>query len=222
MSDRHPLIGWAIALCIVLGLALDQTVPIWGQLLTNIVVWLFFFWLLLTADREQQLSLMLCLTYATAGEIFLSLIWGLYDYRLGNIPLFVPPGHALLFLLGSMIAVRMGPWITWTVPAFAAPVVLLLAFNGSDTMGLLLFALLLAAMLMGGARRLYAVMFMLALAMELYGTWLGNWTWNAVAPYTGLTMQNPPLAAGSFYAALDLLVVASLRAWQQRVAPATA
>jgi hypothetical protein len=34
--------------------------------------------------------------------------------------------------------------------------------------------------------QLYAAMFVLALAMELYGTWLGNWKWRALAPWLGL------------------------------------
>ena len=51
--------------------------------------------------------LMACLVIATAGEIVLSLGWGLYTYRLDNIPLFVPPGHVLLLLLGLSLARRM-------------------------------------------------------------------------------------------------------------------
>ena len=50
-------------------------------------------------------------------------------------------------------------------------------------------------------------MFVLSLAMELYGTWLGNWTWSAQVPWLGLTADNPPIAAGAFYCVLDLLVV---------------
>jgi hypothetical protein len=74
------------------GLALDQHVAFWGQTLTNVGVWVLFLWWLRQADARQQLCLTACVVYATIGEIFLSLVWGLYDYRLANIPLFVPPG----------------------------------------------------------------------------------------------------------------------------------
>jgi hypothetical protein len=53
-------------------------------------------------------------------------------------------------------------------------------------------------------------MFVLALAMEIYGTLLGNWTWNADVPWLGLTALNPPLAAGAFYCVLDLLIVTTV------------
>jgi hypothetical protein len=53
-------------------------------------------------------------------------------------------------------------------------------------------------------------MFVLSLAMEIYGTVLGNWAWGAEVPWLGLTTINPPLAAGAFYCVLDLLVVATV------------
>jgi hypothetical protein len=73
-------------------------------------------------------------------------------------------------------------------------------------------------MAFGPARKLYATMFLLALAMEIYGTWLGNWTWSPHVPWLGLTTLNPPLAAGAFYCVLDLLIVATVA----RVRPSAA
>ena len=192
------------------GLLLDQTLPFWGQTLTNVGVWaLLLFWMR-HAPSDDRLGLAVCVAYATAGEIFLSLVWGLYEYRLGNIPLFVPPGHALLFMLGALLAIRGRDWLVWFVPAAAAPFVLALALSGADSFGALLFALFLVCLRFGRAPKLYAVMFVLALAMELYGTWLGNWTWSRAVPWLGLSTLNPPLAAGVFYCLLDLLVVATV------------
>ena len=48
-----------------------------------------------------------------------------------------------------------------------------------------------------------------ALALELYGTWLGNWTWAVDVPRLDLVTTNPPGAAGAFYCALDALVAAA-------------
>ena len=62
-------------------------------------------------------------------------------------------------------------------------------------------------MLISPSRKLYATMFVLSLAMELYGTWIGNWAWADRVPLLGLTMQNPPVASGAFYCVLDLLVL---------------
>jgi hypothetical protein len=74
-------------------------------------------------------------------------------------------------------------------------------------MGPLLYALFFACMWLSPSRKLYAIMFVLSLAMELYGTWMGNWIWSAQVPWLGLRADNPPIAAGAFYCVLDLLVV---------------
>jgi hypothetical protein len=147
-------------------------------------------------------------------------VWGLYEYRLGNIPFFVPPGHVLLFYLGTRIAARLPDGAEWWVAAPSLVVVAALALAGRDTLGPLLFALFAACLALSPSRRLYATMLLLALAMELWGTWLGNWAWRPEVPGLGLVTGNPPLAAGSFYAVLDMLVVAAAGAWAQRPGPA--
>jgi hypothetical protein len=75
-------------------------------------------------------------------------------------------------------------------------------------------------MLLSPSRKLYATMFVLSLAMELYGTWIGNWVWAPQVPWLGLTADNPPLAAGAFYCVLDLLVVSVMKRLEYKRAAA--
>ncbi|MBI3939168.1 MAG: hypothetical protein HY323_19525 [Betaproteobacteria bacterium] len=208
-----------IAGAIALGLVLDQNVEIWGQWITNFAVWLLFLGLLRRRPHTEQMGLLVCVLFATAGEILLSLVLGLYEYRLSNIPLFVPPGHALLFMLGSTMAARARDWVVWAVPLAAAPLALFLVATGADTLSGMLFAIFVLCLLFGPSKKLYATMFILALAMEIYGTRLGNWTWAARAPLLGLATLNPPLAAGAFYCVLDLMVMGVLIALRRRQAP---
>ena len=189
------------------GLALDQAWPGHGQVAVSAAAWMVMVALLRRIGPPDRRALLACLVIATAGEVFLSLVWGLYRYRQGNIPLFVPPGHVLLFFLGTQIAQRLPDRAVGWVAALAAPLVGALALLGRDTLGPLLFALFLACLWLSPSRKLYATMFVLSLAMELYGTWIGNWRWNDAVPWLGLTTANPPVAAGAFYCVLDLLVV---------------
>jgi hypothetical protein len=198
-----------IVLLLTVGLLIDQAIEFWGQTLANIFIWLFFLWLLKSGDRTEQVSLIICVLYATAGEIFFSLVWGLYEYRLYNVPLFVPPGHALLFTLGILSVPKVPNWIVWAVPALAAPYMIFAITSGFDTMGGILFLTFLTCMVFGKAKKLYATMFVLSLILEIYGTWLGNWTWLIDVPWLGLTSTNPPASAGAFYCLLDLLVVST-------------
>lgn len=205
-----------IAATIAIGLLVDQHGGAHGQLAVNVLAWAVLARLWCACAAAQRPALLACLLYATAGEVFLSLVWGLYDYRLGNVPLFVPPGHVLLFYLGTRIASRLGDGSEWWIAAVTLPVVAAFAWTGRDTLGPLLYALFLACMVLSRSRKLYATMLVLSLAMELWGTWLGNWVWRREVPWLGLVTDNPPLAAGAFYAALDLLVVSTVGAWRRQ------
>ncbi len=215
-NARDNLRAALICAVIVLGLAFDQLVPFWGQTLTSLGLSVLLLYWIRRAEREEKIMLIACVGYATLGECFLSLVWGLYDYRLGNIPAFVPPGHALLLMLGIIIAARLRDWINWVVPLASLPFVLLLAVTGIDTFGVLLFAILIVCMIFSASRKLYAVMFVLSLTMEIYGTWLGNWAWRPLVPWLELTTTNPPLAAGVFYCLLDFLVMTTLQRLRMR------
>ena len=200
-----------IVATIAAGLLVDQHWARYGQVLVSAAAWIVLAALWTRSASAQRPALVACLLFATAGEVFLSLVWGLYEYRLGNIPLFVPPGHVLLFFLGTQVAARIPAGGEWWIAALAAPLVAAFAWSGRDTLGPLLYLLFVACMLLSGSRRLYATMFVLSLAMELYGTWIGNWVWAERVPWLGLTADNPPLAAGAFYCVLDLLVVSATR-----------
>ena len=196
-----------IVLTITGGLLMDYHWVQFGQIAASAAAWVVCLGLLARSGPDRRPALVACLAIATAGEIFLSLVWGLYQYRLGNIPLFVPPGHVLLFFLGTQVAAKIPDRSVAWIAALAALVIAALAWSGRDTLGPLLFALFLIFLWISPSRKLYATMFVLSLAMELYGTWIGNWAWSSEVPWLGLRTLNPPIAAGAFYCVLDLLVV---------------
>ena len=198
------------------GLLVDRHGGLAGQLAVSVWTWGVFFRLLHTAPAGWRLPFWVCLAWATVGEIFLSLVWGLYTYRLENIPLFIPPGHVLLFYLGLVLAPRVPRAFVAIVPALAVAYAAFAWFNGFDTVSVLLTGLFIVCMLQAEGRRLYAVMFVAALLVEIYGTWIGNWVWHAEVPYYGFTSANPPLAAGAFYCALDVLVGLTARSIRRR------
>jgi len=192
------------------ALVADARSELAAQAAIGLCLWALLSWLLGRVSAEERRALMACVLIATAGEMFFSLGWGLYTYRLGNIPLYVPPGHALMLVLGLVLARRMPEAAARAVIGGAAIYALAAAAAGLDTFGVLLCLVLAgAALAMPAQRRLYASTFLLSLALELGGTWLGNWSWAREVPVLGLVTTNPPGAAGSFYCALDALVAAT-------------
>ena len=188
------------------GLLIDHYAGLAGQLAVGVWVWAAFFRIISTAPAEWRLPLYLCLIWSTAGEIFLSLVWGLYTYRLENVPFFIPPGHVLLFYFGMVMAAKVPRSFVLLVPIAAAAYAAFAIVRGYDTLSVPMIVLFILCWLQPDGRRLYSVMLIAALAMELYGTWIGNWAWRPDVPYLALHSANPPLAAGAFYCALDVLV----------------
>ncbi len=209
--DAPRTVPFNIVAVIAGGLALDATFGWPGQIAA--IAWTFavFIWLYRLGGREEKRVLIVCTAIAGVGEVFLSLVWGLYDYQFFNVPLFVPPGHALLMTLGLVFARRLPVAGIWAISLGALAWAAYAWVAGFDRFGVALFGIYAFCMLTSGAKSLYATMFVVALSMELYGTALGNWTWRPVAPWVELTSTNPPFSAGAFYCMLDLLVLGAMR-----------
>jgi len=208
LRPRHVLLIFTV---LAVGLAIDVRTDLPGQVALSAGIWFVLFYVLRIVDPLERRALIACLAIATAGELFLSLVWGLYTYRLGNVPLFVPPGHAMMLLLGLALAQRMSSRAADTVLVCAALYGVAAAAAGIDTFALPLLGLLaLISFAMPKHRPLYASTFILALALELYGTWLGNWTWSPEVPVIALVTTNPPGIASAFYAVLDALIACTV------------
>jgi len=196
-----------ILVTLVTGLWLDHISPVWGQIAAGVLFWGLFLILYEKAEGTTRLLLMSGLLVAVAGEIFCSLIWQLYDYRLYNIPHYVPPGHLLVFLLGSKITHWMPKRIIGVVALTAIFYIIPASMTGIDQFGVVLVLIFLLCLLGEEEKTLYATMFVLCLILEIYGTWLGNWAWRPEVPIWGLSTPNPPPASGAFYCILDFIML---------------
>ncbi len=172
----------------------------------NIFCWGLFTKIYFSTDRKERIEMLTVVAIATPMELFFSEIWLVYEYQREFMPLFVPAGHYFLFDLGRRGALRLKE--SWAMPLLLpfVPLVAYGLYTGEDTSGIFLLLLVLGFTQWGPQPRLYASMAWAALAMELLGTYLQNWTWATDVPWTGLTAWNPPLLVGAFYCFGDLLV----------------
>ena len=191
----------------------------WAEWPVNLWCWAVFGWIFRGGDRKERIEMIAVVALATPMELFFSEIWLIYEYQRDFMPLFVPAGHYFLFDLGRRGAALLRP--EQALPALLPfiPLVAYGAWTGGDTSGVVMLLLVLAFTKWGPQPRLYAAMAWAALAMELWGTYLGNWTWAAEVPWTGLTAWNPPLLVGAFYCFGDLLVNLSVAKFQGEPTP---
>ena len=210
-------------LTITIGLWVDQNGTDWavkGEYLVDIACWTLFATIYARGERLERIEMLTVLAFATPMELFFTEVWHLYEYREGFMPLFVPAGHWFLFDLGRRFSRLLPDKWSWPSIAPFVPLALYFAYQGWDTSGMFLLAALLGFMRWGPEPRLYATMVWLALAMELWGTHLGNWAWYSDVAWTPLTALNPPLLCGVVYALGDLLVNLTVNRFSQT--PSTA
>lgn len=165
-------------------------------------------------SRPQRRQVWACVVVATGFEVFGSLIWGLYRYRLGNIPLYVPPGHGLVYFFGltagglpvfqrharrAAIAVLAGAGLY----ALAGLTVLPVFTHRLDVLGAACFPILAWCVLSTPRYALFAAIFVATLDLELAGTWAGDWTWLPVSPWDHVAAGNPPSAIAGGYCVID-------------------
>lgn len=194
------------------GLVADQHVGHDGQLVLGFLTTLVLVGLLALHPAAVRVQTLAVVAIATVGEIVGSLVWGLYAYRLENLPAFVPPGHGLVYLAGLSLATLLSRRsaalllaaglvaVGWGI----AGVTVLPAPDVSGTIG----CAFLVGVLLWTRRPVYAGVFMVVVALELYGTALGTWTWQPSVPGLGLSQGNPPSGVASGYVVFDVLALA--------------
>lgn len=158
------------------------------------------------AENRERIEMITVLAFATPMELFFSEVWLIYEYQRGLMPLFVPVGHWFLFDSGKIIAGKISGNLPMILLLPFIPIVMYGVWQGTDTSGVVMLVLVIGFTKFGPQPSLYASMAWLALLMELWGTYLGNWAWSSDVPWTGLTAWNPPVLVGAFYCLGDLLV----------------
>jgi hypothetical protein len=194
------------------GLWVDSRAGTDGQLVLGALTAAVLIALLALHGPDERLRTALVVGVATCGEAVGSLLWGLYTYRHGNLPAFVPPGHGLVYLAGLGLARAAGRrsgllTAAAAVAAAAWGVVSLTALSVTDTAGAVGCGVLLLVLV---TRRspVYAGVFFAVAALELYGTAVGTWTWASTVPGLGLGQANPPSGVASGYVLFDVVALA--------------
>jgi hypothetical protein len=213
-------------------LAVDTQVGRGVQVGLGVVTWLVLIaaiWPLETIVRAQVIGVIL---FATVAEVTGSLIWGVYRYRLHNLPLFIPPAHGLVYLSGLALATVVRT--RWLVAVAAVGLVGwglagITVLPRLDVAGAMCAPLLGIFLWKSRFRATYAGVFVVVAALELYGTSIGVWRWATELPGLGIPQGNPPSGVASGYVWFDvmaLLVAPWLVVWTRmlraRLAPAPA
>jgi hypothetical protein len=197
-------------------LAVDTQVDARAQLLLGAAAWIALGLALRGVPPLFRMQALVVVVVATCAELVGSIIWGVYTYRLENLPSFVPPCHGLVYLAGAALAgwasnkVLQG-WLVRLalVGVLAWGIAGVTVLPRADAGGAIGAALLAVYLLRGRAPEIYAGVFLVVAWLELYGTAIGTWEWAAVIPGTGVPQGNPPSGVASGYVWFDIVALAA-------------
>lgn len=209
----------------LLLLADSRISALWEQWALGVLTFGVLYLAALKAPKEQRLQIWLCVGVATGFEIFGSLIWGVYRYRWHNVPLFVPPGHGLVYLFGLLaiatpVVKEHGKRVAYVILGLASAwaiggLTVLPLINGRfDLQGAMCLPVFAWFVLRSPRWPLFAAIFIATAELEIFGTSFGNWAWLPVAPWTHIPSGNPPSVIAGGYCVIDASVLLVMRAYR--------
>ena len=184
---------------------------IWLQRGLGVLTWGVLVLALLRMTPMVRAQTAVVVAFATVVEYVFSPTLGVYVYRFDNVPMYVPPGHGLVYL--SAFALGHSWLVRRHLRAAVVAVVLVggawsaygfLVAGRPDALGAFWFACLVGFLLWGPSQPVYVGAFVVVSYLELVGTELRTWVWQTHDPILGVSIGNPPSGAAGGYGWFDL------------------
>ncbi len=184
---------------------------IWLQRGLGLLTWGVLLVALRRVSPTVRAQTAVVVVFATIVEYVFSPTLQVYEYRFDNVPMYVPPGHGLVYL--SAFALGHAAFVQRRLRAAEALVVVvggawaaygLLGADRPDALGAFWFLCLVGFLVWGPSKQVYVGAFVVVSWLEVLGTGLGTWVWGT-HDFTGwVTIGNPPSGAAGGYGWFDL------------------
>lgn len=183
-----------------------------SQTLINILMLIGFFALYYRSTSRVKELMIYAVIIGFGGEYLFSRLLNMYTYRLENVPLYVPIGHAALygrvFKFSNASIVKkhhkaLEQFFAIFIAGFAT--IYLIFFN--DVFGFLMTVCVFLLLWKRPKERLFFYsMYLLVAILEIGGTAFGCWKWpnSAFGFFEYLPSNNPPSGISLFYFLLDI------------------
>jgi hypothetical protein len=196
---------------VAIVLLLDRTASLSLQHLMGVATWLVLLGLLRRETPLVRCQVAVVVVFATAVEYTFSPWLEVYVYRFDNVPAYVPPGHGLVYLCALALG-RTALARRWSAPLVAMTVVVggayalwgLVGSSRLDVLGAIWYGCLVVFLRWGPSRMVYVGAFTIVTYLEIFGTTVQTWTWQAVDPTGLVPIGNPPSGAAGGYGWFDL------------------
>jgi hypothetical protein len=183
-----------------------------AQLYANISMFIGFVVVFSKVSKRVKEQMVFAVIIAVLGEYLFSILLGMYTYRLENVPHYVPPGHAIVYVAvlyfskaSSILKnrIKIERFLAIFILIYAA---VFLIFK-NDVFGFVMtIATLLILRKKPRERLFYLTMYISVAYLEIIGTAYLCWKWPTTAWgfFDFLPSHNPPSGISFFYFLLDL------------------
>lgn len=201
--------------CVAISLVIDGSASSEIQNVLGVIAWIFLIGLLIGENKEVRMQVFIAVAFATAGEHFASIYMEGYTYRFGNVPLYVPPGHGMVYLTAVALA-RSGLFLMNAKKIAVIVIVVgsiwsLWGISGipeqGDQVGAFLFCIFVICIFKGRSPMVYLGAFFICTWLEIVGTAAGTWKWASIEPIFNWTQGNPPSGVAAWYCLVDAVAI---------------
>lgn len=215
MTFAAPRSLLVILAWIPVTLWVDTWASVPGQVLLGLITTALLVVLTLAKPVIVRWQVAIVVVFATVIELVFSGWLGVYEYRLGAVPAYVPAGHGLVYLAAldfgdwRWAQRHARAWVRFTVVVVVVVAVYALLGTRHDVLGAFWAVCLLWFLRVGRAPLLFVGAFWVVSWLEVLGTRWGVWTWQPYDTIVGwVPMGNPPSVAAGGYGWFDLVAVA--------------
>lgn len=183
-----------------------------AQFYANTLMLIVFLITIYKVNKRLKEQMILAVLLGFFGEYLFSVLLGMYTYRLGNVPFYIPFGHAFVYIAVLCFAkaasikkhhIRLEKILAISIFMYAT---MFLIFK-NDVFGFVMtIATLIILRNKPKERLFYLTMYISVAVLEIIGTTYKCWWWPTTAwdviPF--LPSHNPPSGISLFYFLLDL------------------
>ncbi len=183
-----------------------------AQTVTNIFMLIAFFLLYIRSVKRTRQLMIYAVIIGFIGEYFFSIFLNMYTYRLSNLPIYIPFGHAAVyartytFSKASIVKKHQKQIVKFmrlVIALFA--LFYLIAFN--DIFGFVMTIFVFLILIKRPKDQLFFLtMYIVVAVLEIGGTAYEVWSWpdTAFGFFPLLKSHNPPSGISLFYFLLDI------------------
>lgn len=213
-QSRRAVLGvLTVVTWVPVALLADRDATLARQHLIALLTWALLFIALWKSSPLLRTQILLVVSFATIVEYLFAGHFGVYVYRLENVPWFVPPGHGLIYFgaysLGLLLKSRQRFWSFVLVGLLALWVLWGLFLSPQlDVLGAFWFINLLIFLKWGPSQSTYLGAIVVVSWLEIVGTSIGTWKWMEYDTIKEWVAQgNPPSGAAGGYGWFDLFAL---------------